>query len=191
MYCLTCGEQHIGRLEVAVDHAGLVRGGHGAGQHFHQPGGVARWQGGAGQAAVQRLALDEFQGQVRLAVVLADLVDLHDAGMPQPRQRLRLGAEAGPLPVPGRLAGANHLQGHQPLQRCLASLVDDTHAAPADLFHHLVARQLHRRRRPPARGRLVGGGPFLPGSCHHFLTAEAGGWFPRVQGQLFTTFRTA
>ena len=46
-----------------------------------------------GQAA----AVDELQREERQALVLADLVDLHDVRVLQPGDRLGLGAEAGQL----------------------------------------------------------------------------------------------
>ena len=93
--------------------------------------GVAR------QAIFQGSPLEQLQGHERHPVGLADLVDLHDVGMPEPGDRLGLDAEPGQVvgtgPVP-----ADHLQGDQPVQAALAGLVDDAHAPFANQVHDLV-----------------------------------------------------
>ena len=58
---------------------------------------------------------------------------------------------------PARLAGRQDLQRHVPAQRLLHGLVDDAHAAPADLAEDAVVAQLPRGRRPrsgPRRRRV-------------------------------------
>ena len=86
--------EDVGRLEVAVDHAAPVGVVHGPRQG--PAPGRRRWRGsGCRPASGQAAALDELQRKVRPAVVLADLVDLHDVRVLQPGHRLRLGAEAG------------------------------------------------------------------------------------------------
>ncbi len=50
---------------------------------------------------VQAAAVDELQREERPAVVLADLVDLHDVGVLQPGDGLGLGAEAGQVGLAG------------------------------------------------------------------------------------------
>src|SRR5262249_17782650 len=49
-----------------------------------------------------------------------------------------LAPEAGPLLLAGISAGQDHLQGHQPVQSFLPSLVDDAHAASAQLAQAVV-----------------------------------------------------
>ena len=60
---------------------------------------------------VQAAAVAELQREERQAVVLADLVDLHDVRVLQPGDGLGLGAEAGQLVRAGVAAGEDHLQG--------------------------------------------------------------------------------
>ena len=68
--------------------------------------------------------------------------------MVQPRRGPRLAAEPlQQLRVPSR-AGRQDLQGHAAAQRLLLGLVDDAHAAPADLAEDPVVAQL-----PQGRGR--------------------------------------
>jgi hypothetical protein len=57
------GEQDVGRLQVAVDHALVVGGLDGPGQRLDQRGGGPRRHGGARQAPVETPPLDVLQGQ--------------------------------------------------------------------------------------------------------------------------------
>ena len=69
--------------------------------------------------------------------MLADLVDLHDVGVLQPGDGLGLGAEAGQLlPSPACAAGQDHLEGDEAVEPDLPGLVDDAHAAAAQLAQH-------------------------------------------------------
>ena len=99
---------------------------------------------------VQAAAGAELQREERLALVLADLVDLDDVGVLQAGDGLRLGAEAVALVAPGMAAGQDHLESDEAVESELPRLVDDAHAAAADLLHDLVTghgRQQERGRR--------------------------------------------
>ena len=119
----------------------------------HQLGGLAAGLGRAGQAVVEAAALEQLQGHERQAVGLADVVDLDDVRMVQPRDRLGLDAEASELLGAGVTAAADHLQGHQPVQAAVAGLVDHPHAALAELLEDLVTGD----RRPALPARLASG----------------------------------
>ena len=82
---------------------------------------------------VQRLAVDELHGVEVDAALAADGIDGHDVGVMEPGGGLGLLAEA--LQMLGVEGGRKrqHLQGHPPGQRQLDGLVDDAHAAPANL----------------------------------------------------------
>ena len=108
------GQQHVGRLQVAVDDA-LARGPPAWPAPASRPAGAAS-RGGSGVPPsffVQAAAGAELQREERQAVVLADLVDLHDVGMLQAGDGLGLGAEAGQFRAAGVAAGQDHLQGDQ------------------------------------------------------------------------------
>ncbi len=72
------------------------------------------------------------------------MVDLHDAGMLQPGDRLGLGAEPRRRHRAGVRAGQNHLERAWPVQGELPRQVDDAHAAAAQLAAHLVASRPQR-----------------------------------------------
>ncbi len=139
-------EQHIRRLEVAMDHARLVGGLHRAGQRPHQRCRVARRYRRAVEAVGQRASGTILHREVRQPVVLVYFKDLHNVRMLQARDDLGLALEALPLRHPGMAAGKDHLQRHQTLQADLARLVDNAHATTAERVQYLVSR--NRGRRP-------------------------------------------
>ena len=87
--------------------------------------------------------------------MLADLVDLHDVGVLQSGDRLRLDAEPLPLRGAGISAAQDHFQGDDAVEADLPGLVNDAHAAAVQLLQDLVAGhgQAHRWRRPGAGRR--------------------------------------
>ena len=91
------------------------------------------------------LALDELHGVVVDAALAADGVDRHDVRVVQLRRRLGLVLEALQLPGVQRRRERQHLEGDAPAQRQLHRLVDDAHAAAADLADDAeIAERLRR-----------------------------------------------
>ena len=92
-------EQDVGRLEVAVEDAPLVRVVHRGGDLGHQPRGgpgvAGRTRLGRGQAA----AGQERHAEVVQPVVLADLEDRHDVRVFQRGDDLRLVLRTGAGPA--------------------------------------------------------------------------------------------
>ncbi len=154
------GEQDVGRLEVAVDDPALVGGLDGLGYRGHQGGGLAGRLRRARHHLGQAAALDEFHGEVRPAVQVADLVDLHDVRMAQAGHGFRLAQKALQLLRPGGGAGQEHFQGDGAVEAQVPRLVDDAHAAAAQHPLHLMAadaRQFAGLLRK-WRGTVGGGG---------------------------------
>jgi hypothetical protein len=112
-----------------MDDAALVGVVNRPGQGLHQRGRRARLLRTAAQPGSQAAAVHIFQGKVRAARLLADLVDLHDVGVMQLGHGLRLAAEAGQLLRPAVRLGQDHLQSDDPAELRVAGLVDDAHAA--------------------------------------------------------------
>ena len=102
------GQQDVGRLEVAVDDPLQVGGVDGAGEDADGPRGLRDVLRPAVDLVGEAAAVDEFQGEVREAAGLADVVDLDDVGvleagdglglLVEPRQgaRGRRGRRPGP-----------------------------------------------------------------------------------------------
>src|SRR5262249_52123876 len=90
---------------------------------------------------IESLALNELHDVVVQAVRLADPVHRHDVGMVQPRRRLRLAFKARQPLVVEQGVRRQHLESNVPSQRYLLRLVDNPHAATADLAQDAVIAQ--------------------------------------------------
>ncbi len=99
--------------------------------------------------------LDELHAEIALVVVLADLVNRHDAGVVQQRDGLGFILEPAQLGVVGQESGLDHLEGDGPIEADLPGLVDDAHAAAAQLFQDLVVAEVA----DGGAARQVTGGP--------------------------------
>ncbi len=78
-------------------------------------------------------------------------------GVLEPGDGLGLGEEPGAVAVAGKLATREHLQRDDPAQPPVAGLVDDAHAAAAQLAEDLVLADPRRAasRHPAGRARWV------------------------------------
>ncbi len=147
-----------------MDDLPLVGFVHGSRQGFDQLGGLARRQGSAAQLLRQAAAAAEFQREERPALVFADAVDLDDVGVVQAGDGLGLGLEAGQVVGAGVFARQDHLERDDAVEAALPGLVDDAHAAAADLAEQLVAGDgtafaERRACRADGLGGRVGVGP--------------------------------
>ena len=77
-----------------------------------------------------------------LAVVLAHLVDRHDARVVQKGDGLGLVLEPPELVVAGQQPGLDHLEGHGAVEADLPSLVDDAHAAAAQFAADFIVAEI-------------------------------------------------
>ena len=126
--------------------------------------------GGAVEPAVEAAAVEVLQLEEGQAVGLADVVDLHDVGVLQPRDGLGLGQESDDRLGVGMGTGQDHLEGARAVEADLPGPVDDAHAAAAQLAQDLVA--LDDRDRPLSRSRRRRVGRRIAGSRgHHGLLA--------------------
>ena len=113
-----------------------------------------------GDRLLQRLAVDVLHRVVVDALLLPDGEHRHDVRMVQLGRRLRFVAEAGDLPLIEHRGERQDLERHAPVERLLVRLVDDAHAAAADLAHDPVVADLPAARfvAPPWHAvRAVGG----------------------------------
>ena len=135
-------QEDVGRLDVAMNDAGIVRGGDRAGHLDHDVERFGHGQGAAGDALAERFAFVERHRQKQAAVRrLVDLVDGADVRMIERGSRLRLDDQ--PLLRVGVVAErrCQHLERHRPLQSRVFGLIDLAHAAGANERRNAVARQ--------------------------------------------------
>ena len=144
-------QEHVGRLEIAMNDAALVSGVHGPGQRSHELGRGTRLLRCGLQDLGQAAALDELQRQVRPAFVVSDLVDLDNVRMLQAGDGLGFGAKTGPLGLPGVGPGQDHLQGDEAIEAGLPGLVNDPHAAAPQLAEDFIAGHDQAWRRAGGR----------------------------------------
>ncbi len=168
-------------LEVAVDDTRQVRGVHRPGELGDEARRVPRRLRRPGEHPGEAAARHVLHREERQPVVLADLVDLHDVRVGQPRDRLGLAAEAHRLRRAGRRIALDHLDGDDAVEAVLPGLVDDAHAAAPQLPQHLVAgddragRRGHNGRRRLRPLRVVTGPPRRRGRRDPCRVGVAGG----------------
>ena len=152
------GDHHVGRLEVAMDHALFVGGAQGVGDlvgdakrlpHRYRPAPSTRpgpsvgtssqsFANGTVNPLVQGLPLHELQYERAVPGAFLDAVNRCDVGVVQAGERARLAIEAA-LPVRnGRHAGRQHLQRHVTAEPGVARAIDLTHPARAEMGHDLI-----------------------------------------------------
>ncbi len=135
-------DEDVRRLQVAVEDASQVGVLDGLGGLDHQ-GGCGTGPFAERFELIGEVApLDELHAEIALAVVLAHLVDRHDAGVVEQGDRLGLVLEPEQVGVIGQHAGLDHLECDGPVEVDLPSLVDDAHAAAAQLLEELVVAEV-------------------------------------------------
>ena len=134
------GHEDVGGLDVPVHDAARVRGLEGVGDLDAEIEQRVELEGSRGEAVAQRLAFEQLHGDEGPPVVLVDVVDRADVGVLERGGGARLALQ----PLEG-LRVARQLLG-QELQRDASAelqvlgLVDDAHAAAAQLREHAVVR---------------------------------------------------
>ena len=125
-------------LEVAVDDAAGVGGGHRARQGQGDLEEAVEGDAAGLDELRQRLAVDELHGEKGRAFRLRDGEDGDDVGMAQGGDGLGFALEEGPpLGIAHRALG-QELDGHVAVELEVAGLPDDAHAAFADLLDQAI-----------------------------------------------------
>ena len=149
-------------------------------------GGLPRGERAVGQPLREALPVDVAHREVVLALVLADLVDRHDAGVVEVAGGLGLGVEPLDVGLAGELPGQDHLQGHEAVEAHLPGLVDDAHAAAGDLAEDLVVAEVANACRGGTRGLDRGGGSMVDRQViarrHGRVLVDAAGRHARNRG---------
>ena len=87
---------------------------------------------------LQRQPIQKLHGDERFAVCVINFVDGANVGMIQGRGRLGFALKAAEgLRIFGYVVG-QELQGHEPAELHILSLVNDTHAAAAEFFKDAI-----------------------------------------------------
>ena len=143
------GQQNVRRFQVAVDDVSFVGEIHRPSQRLGQCCRLPSRLRHPLEFVAQVPACQILKGHVRLAVVLIDLVDVHQIRMRAARHRACFGQHA--LHVRRARRGTSprvdHLQGHQALQPNVERPVHDAHAPLAKLIENLIAGHRGQKQR--------------------------------------------
>ena len=134
-------EEDVLGLEIAVDDAHLVRTRQRA-RHLHADArGAWPREAAALDVGKQRVTLDELHHEIRDAVGLADVGDLHDILVVDAIDGARLAEEALAVLGDQRELGPEDLDGAEARDQLVAREVDDGHAAGAEAPDEAVSRR--------------------------------------------------
>jgi hypothetical protein len=132
------GHHHVLGLQVAVDDARLVGAGQAVGDLHRKLEDALGGQRARGQDVAQGTAVHQLHGQEGVAVLGADVVNVHDVRVVEGRGRTGFLLEAGAaLVVLGELGGQD-LEGDLPLQPRILGAVHLAHAPDAQGTQDLV-----------------------------------------------------
>jgi hypothetical protein len=145
-------DQHVLRLEVAVDDAGRVRVRERVGERpSHQHAELGEAEADRGRPGAQRAAAHELGDEVALHRGVAGVVvDLDDGRVGQACHRARLAREAGARVGRRGEVRVQQLHRHLAVERGVAAAVDDRHAAAPHLLEELVPAQHPDHRGAPS-----------------------------------------
>ena len=109
--------------------------------------------GELGEPLVETFARDQLHAEEMPPLVSPDLVNRHDVGMVELRDRLGLVLKAHKLGFRGENARLDHLERDRPVERDLVGFEDDAHSTSAQLAPDLVAVAPRARAGRPAKTR--------------------------------------
>ncbi|MBL9159366.1 MAG: hypothetical protein JNJ70_17920 [Verrucomicrobiales bacterium] len=145
-------EENIRRLEVAMEDPALVRVRHRESDLAKTKGGLPTGEGMILRRCLEARSFDMVHAEPREAVRFPDLVDGDDAGMFQPRDRLRFAAETLFLLCRGETRIEKHLHRDGTVQVPLERPIDHAHATASDFIEQIISSK-NGPRSPPRVGR--------------------------------------
>ena len=125
------GDEHVGRLDVSMDHSAFVGGGHAIGNLERVVDGLSHRQRPALDPLVQRFAFEDLSDDICELALDADVVDRDDVGMIQAAGRPRLLLESTPSIGILREGVGQYLDGDVATELGIARTVDLSHATRA------------------------------------------------------------
>ena len=166
-------DEHVGRFEVAVQHAALVSIVDGLRDLLHVARGPSGRQRPRAHKVGKIVALNEIHREVGLAFHFAYFVDTDDVRMLETRRCLRFGTEPFDGRPAGELAGQDHLECHLTVEVGLASAIDHAHSTARDFSQEFVIAKGTGKQFRPGSVRLTHPRT-LQGHLHQTLRAVAG-----------------
>ena len=137
----TLSHEEVGRLDIAMNDTLRMRRIERVGNLDRQVQQRLHFHRSRADAVLQRRAFEQFHGDERLPVLLADVMNSADIGMIQCGSCLRLTFEARQsLRVFGHILGKK-LQRHEAVQPGVFGLVHHPHAPTAESFEDAVVRK--------------------------------------------------
>jgi hypothetical protein len=95
-----------------------------------------------GVEPIQADAADELHRVIGYSTYLADVEDRHNVGVMQARRRLRLAQKAFKMIGLAQAFGRQHLQCDAPVECQVDGLINNPHAAPAELPFNPIGAEL-------------------------------------------------
>ena len=135
-------EQHVGRLQVAVQNPVLMRVVYRCGYDFEVTSGALRGQRDAAHELFQVLPCDVLHRKVMLPLMCADLMNGNDIRVLKAGHCLSLDAETPYHVFTGELPEKEHFDGNDPVEADLPGFINDAHAAPADFAEQFVITEI-------------------------------------------------
>ena len=132
------GDEDICRFNVTVNYALAMGRIERFGNLNSQPEHLFQFQRTARDQVLEGDAVQIFHDDVGLAVQLADVMDGADIWMVQRRCSLGLAAKAGQRLWIASNFFRKEFERNKPMQTGVFGLIDDTHAAAAELFNNFV-----------------------------------------------------
>jgi hypothetical protein len=132
-------EQNIGGLEIAVQNPLLVGIMHSLGNLDEELGRLPGLADQVENLLAEVAAFHQFHADVRVPLLLADLVDRHHMRVLQPGDRFGFFSEPLDRGRGPRAAQPDHLQSDDPVEHDLQGLVDHAHAPVCQVTEDLIA----------------------------------------------------
>ena len=134
------GDENVGGLDVAMDDVLAVRGVERVGDFDGQAEQDVHFERTSGDAVLEGQAVEVLHGDEGLSIFFADVVNGADVGMVQGGGGFGFAAETlERLAVLGDVF-REEFQGDEAIEAGVFGLVDDAHAAAAQLFNNAVVR---------------------------------------------------